>query len=453
MKKTLVITLLLVVLVSILCKSFAFDVGTKDLVLHARCEVLLTYNGKPINVNFVAYERDGNYYPAYCLDESLPGVDLTTYSVNGGSKLQDVNVWRAIINGFPYKSLAELGAQNEEEAFTATREAVYTMLYNRDTNSYAPMDSDSGRRTYQIYLNIVSAARSSNENIQNDIQTSINQNQEEWKIDEKEKSFVSKTYTLNSNIKSGYYRIELEGDIPENTKVTDMNNQIVSELSVGANFKILIPIQSLNKNGSFNVKAISNIETKPVVYGATNLVGTQDYALAGYMYEESISNIKEDYFKNITKLQIIKQEYGTNSRLAGVKFNLLDSEKKVIKEGLVTNENGEIILENMVPGLYYIQETETLAGFNLFTDLIEVGLDFNEEFAVTVNNTAKEVTEVDKEFEKVEVVPSYTETVQNVEKVAEVKNINNVTETKSVENVPAITPVNETPKKLPVTGY
>ncbi len=453
MKKTLVITILLVVLVSLLCKSFAFDVGTKDLVLHARCEVLLTYNGKPINVNFVAYERDGKYYPAYCLDESLPGVDLTTYSVNGGSKLQDVNVWRAIINGFPYKSLAELGAQNEEEAFTATREAVYTMLYNRDTNSYAPMDSDNGRRTYQIYLNIVNAARSSNENIQNDIQTSISQNQEDWKIDEKEKSFVSKTYTLNSNIKNGYYRIELEGDIPENTKVTDMNNKTVSELSVGSNFKILIPIQSLNKNGSFNVKAVSNIETKPVVYGATNLVGTQDYALAGYMYEESISNIKENYFKNITKLQIIKQEYGTNSRLAGVKFNLLDSEKKVIKEGLVTNENGEIILENMVPGLYYIQETETLAGFNLFTDLIEVGLDFNEEFAVTVNNTTKEVTEVDKEFEKVEVVPSYTETVQNVEKVAEVKNINNVTEAKNVENVPAITPVNETPKKLPVTGY
>lgn len=453
MKKTLVITILLVVLVSLLCKSFAFDVGTKDLVLHARCEVLLTYNGKPINVNFVAYERDGKYYPAYCLDESLPGVDLTTYSVNGGSKLQDVNVWRAIINGFPYKSLAELGAQNEEEAFTATREAVYTMLYNRDTNSYAPMDSDNGRRTYQIYLNIVNAARSSNENIQNDIQTSISQNQEDWKIDEKEKSFVSKTYTLNSNIKNGYYRIELEGDIPENTKVTDMNNKTVSELSVGSNFKILIPIQSLNKNGSFNVKAVSNIETKPVVYGATNLVGTQDYALAGYMYEESISNIKENYFKNITKLQIIKQEYGTNSRLAGVKFNLLDSEKKVIKEGLVTNENGEIILENMVPGLYYIQETETLAGFNLFTDLIEVGLDFNEEFAVTVNNTTKEVTEVDKEFEKVEVVPSYTETVQNVEKVAEVKNINNVTEAKTVENVPAITPVNETPKKLPVTGY
>ena len=453
MKKTLVITILLVVLVSLLYKSFAFDVGTKDLVLHARCEVLLTYNGKPINVNFVAYERDGKYYPAYCLDESLPGVDLTTYSVNGGSKLQDVNVWRAIINGFPYKSLAELGAQNEEEAFTATREAVYTMLYNRDTNSYAPMDSDNGRRTYQIYLNIVNAARSSNENIQNDIQTSISQNQEDWKIDEKEKSFVSKTYTLNSNIKNGYYRIELEGDIPENKKVTDMNNKTVSELSVGSNFKILIPIQSLNKNGSFNVKAVSNIETKPVVYGATNLVGTQDYALAGYMYEESISNIKENYFKNITKLQIIKQEYGTNSRLAGVKFNLLDSEKKVIKEGLVTNENGEIILENMVPGLYYIQETETLAGFNLFTDLIEVGLDFNEEFAVTVNNTTKEVTEVDKEFEKVEVVPSYTETVQNVEKVAEVKNINNVTEAKTVENVPAITPVNETPKKLPVTGY
>ena len=202
-QKILISILLFVILISIICKSFAFDIGTKDLVLHARCEVFLTYEGKPINVNFVAYERDGKYYPAYCLNDSLPGVDLTTYSVNGGNKLQDVNVWRAIINGYPYKSLAELGAQNEQEAFTATREAVYTMLYNRNTNSYAPVDSDAGRRTYQIYLNIVNAARSSSEVIQNNIETSVNRTSDEWKIDEKDSNYLSKTYMLSSNIKSG----------------------------------------------------------------------------------------------------------------------------------------------------------------------------------------------------------------------------------------------------------
>ena len=446
MKKTLILTMLIVILASVLCRAFAFDIGTKYLILHARCEVLLTYNGKPINVNFVAYERDGKYYPAYCLDDSLPGVDLTTYSVNGTHKLQDVNVWRAIINGYPYKSLSELGAQNEQEAFTATREAVYTMLYNRDTNSYGSVDSDSGRRTYQIYLNIVNAARSSTEIIQNNIETSIGRTVDEWKIDEKEVGYYSKTYMLNSNINNGYYRIELEGDIPENTKVTDMNNNVSTEFSIGAGFKVLIPIQSLNKNGSFKIKAISNIKTKPVVYGATNLVGTQDYALAGYMYEESISNITEDYFKNITKLQIIKQEYGTNNRLAGVKFNLLDSEKNIYKDNLETNENGEIIIDNMLPGKYFIQETETLAGFNLFTDLIEIDINLNEECAVTVNNSLKEVKELDKEFEKVEVVPKYTETVQNVEKVAEIKKINSITDVTNESLV-------EKQAKLPVTGY
>lgn len=449
-QKILLSILLFVLIISIICKSFAFDIGTKDLVLHARCEVLLKYNGNPINVNFVSYEKDGQYYPAYCLNDSLPGVDLTTYSVNGGSKLQDVNVWRAIINGYPYKSLAELGAQNEQEAFTATREAVYTMLYNRDTASYSPMDSDSGRRTYQVYLNIVNAARSSSEVIQNNIETSVNRTSDEWKVDEKDSNYLSKTYMLSSNIKSGYYRIELEGDVPLDTKVTDMDNNVKSEFKVGSGFKVLVPIQSLDKSGSFKIKAVSNIETKPVVYGATNLVGTQDYALAGYMYEESISNITEEYLKNLTKLQIIKQEYGTNNRLAGVKFNLMDSEKRVLKENLETNENGEIILDNILPGKYFIGETETLAGFNLYTDLIEVDIDLNEECAVTINNSLKEVKELDKEFEKVEVVPSYTETVQNVEKVAEVKKINNVTEvtTETLTEVPEATPA-----KLPVTGY
>ena len=440
-KKLLIIVLLFLIVVNIICKSYAFNVGTKELVLHARCELLLTYKGKPISVNFVAFEKDGKNYPAYCMDESLPGVDLSTYSVNGDSKLEDLTLWRVIINGYPYKSLAELGAANEQEAYTATREAVYTMLYNRNTNDYGPFDSDGGRRTYQTYLNIVNSARSSTEIVQNNIETSITSVSNEWKIDEKDKNYFSKTFMLNSNVNKGFYKIELDGDVPSNTKITDLNNEVKSEFSIGTNFKVLIPIQNMSKNGSFQIKAVSNVETKPVVYGLTNAVGTQDYALAGYMYEESISNITEEYQKNITKLQIIKQEYGTNNRLAGVKFNLLDSEKKIYKENIETNENGEIIFENMLPGKYFIQETETLAGFNLFTDLIEIDLELNEECAVTVNNTKKEVKEVEKEFEKVEIVPKYTQTVQNVKNVSEVIN-QTQNEVKT-----------ETPVKLPVTGY
>ena len=152
------------------------------------------------------------------------------------------------------------------------------------------------------------------------------------------------------------------------------------------------------------------------------------------MYEDASCTYTEGYKENITKLIIVKKEYGTEKRLEGVKFNLLNSKKEIVKENIITNENGEIILEKMIPGTYYLQETETLENYNLYTDLIEINLDLNEEFKVKVDNTIKEVKEVNKTFESVEVVPQYTQTVVNEVHVEEVKNVQYV-------------------KKLPVTGY
>lgn len=397
------------------------------------CERLMTYKGTPIRTTYVVYEKDGMRFPAYCLDITLPGAEKGSYIVRGESKIQNVDVWKAIINGFPYKSVAELGAANEQEAFTATKQAVYTMLEGRDTNLYGAVNSDSGRRTYQIYLNIVNSARSSGETIQNDLSISILPNQEEWELDSNGTS-VSKIYNLNSVVKNGLYTIELRGELPEGTVITDINNNAKNTFTLGENFKIQIPIQNLTKSDSFTIKARANLETKPIAYGTTTVPGTQNYALTGYMYEDSECEYVEGYFKNITKLRIVKKEYGTENKLSGVKFNLLDKNKNIVKDNLVTNENGEISLENMLPGLYYVSEIETLEGYNLYTDLIEINLDLNEEFEVVVNNTVKEVTEVDKIFENVEVIPNYTETVYNVDKTTTVISQNNI-------------------KKLPVTGY
>ena len=123
--------------------------------------------------------------------------------------------------------------------------------------------------------------------------------------------------------------------------------------------------------------------------------------------------------------------------------DLLNENKDIVYENLETNEEGEIILENMLPGNYYLQETETLEGYNLYTDLIEIHLDWNEKFEVTVNNTTREITEVDKDFEKVEVTPHYNETVYHTEKETTVTNIDEEVVTDNQEIV----------KKLPKTGY
>lgn len=46
-----------------------------------------------------------------------------------------MRVWRTIINAYPYKTPAELGVENEYDAFVATKQAVYCILYNWDATS------------------------------------------------------------------------------------------------------------------------------------------------------------------------------------------------------------------------------------------------------------------------------------------------------------------------------
>ncbi len=431
MRKIVILSLILILILSAFYNCFAFEIGKKDIVSIGSCETYFKYKGKPNHVEFVIYENNGKQYPAYCLNPELNGIGtggVGNYSVNVYEKLKNVNAWRAIVNGFPYKTLAELGVQSKEEAFTATKTAVYTMMFNRNTNDYEPLDSEGAQRAYNAYLKIVNDARNCIEPFEENIQISISADTDYWMVDNEDKEFASKIYTLNTKISSGKYAIQLEGNLAEGLKLTDINNIEKNEFEIGEKFKISIPIENLINTGNFTINAETTIESKPILYGKTTIEGTQDYAISGYMYEDSKDVYKESYIENKTKLIIVKKEYGTENRLSGVKFNIFDENKNIVKENLITDKNGEIIVEKMIPGKYYISEVETLSGYNLYPELIEVEIDFNEEFTIVVNNSKTEITKIDKVEEKTEVTSQYTESVYNVEN-------------------------NNTIRKLPITGF
>ena len=90
--------------------------------------------------------------------------------------------------------------------------------------------------------------------------------------------------------------------------------------------------------------------------------------------------------------------------------------KNVIKENLITDENGEIIIDELFPGKYYIQETETLEGYNLYKDLIPVDIKFNEEIEIIVNNTKKSKSEITNEVNTIQVLQKETETKNTITK-------------------------------------
>ncbi len=458
MKKIIISSIILITLISAFSNCFAFEIGRKDLVSLGPCEVYLEHEGSLKHTDYVVYMKDGKEYPAYCIDPELNGIGtggVGNYGVDVENKLTDVKLWRALINGYPYKTIDELGVANKQEAFSATKFAVYTIYYNMDPSYYNPVNTDAGRRTYQALLKIVDAARNSNETPKND-QILISADSESWNIESNE--YVSKIYSLNSKVTEGEYSINVTGKIPNGFKITDSNNNEKNKFLIGEKFKVTIPIKELLEDGSFVLSAEATIKTKPILYGKTTISGTQNYAITGYMYEDSKCSYTENYLKNLTKMIIVKKEYGTEKRLENVKFNLLDENKNIMIENLVTNENGEIVLNNMLPGKYYISEIETLEGYNLYTDLIEANLDFNEEFQIIVNNSIKEITQIDKKFENVEVSSTSTENVYNVENNTtkinkdSIENKNTTINKDNIQNNTIVKNENKI-KKLPVTGF
>ena len=418
MKKIVISLMIILSIISINLNAFAvLEVGQVNVFPKADCEKLLTYNGVPIRTTYVAYYKNGVEYPAYCLDVNLPGAEQGEYVVSATDKLRNVDVWKAIINGYPYKSIEELGAANGQEAFTATKQAVYTMIHNRDTSSYGAVNTDAGRRTYQIYCNIVNAARNMSANIEENVFVELKTVTEKWQIDNLNSEYLSKEYYATSNVSAGNYEVNLEGVIPANTEIVDVNNNETNIFKINEHFKILIPIKELVNSDSFSIKAKAKLETKPVMYGTSTVAGTQDYALTGFMYEEEGSAISENYEKNETKIIINKYKEGTTETLEGVKFQLLGSEQEILQEDLITDAEGKIIIENLLPGKYFLKETDCLNGYYLNDELIEIDLEFGEEEEIIVNN--KEIPKIE------ELVP--------------------------VEPVPEIIP--ETPKLLPRTGF
>ena len=168
------------------------------------------------------------------------------------------------------------------------------------------------------------------------------------------------------------------------------NNIEKKEFNSDEEFKILIPITNISQDGNFTINVSGKVATKPVFYGETRDASLQSYALTGYTYEDGNGEKKVYYTKNNTKILIVKKDGTGTTTLQGVGFELLDKEQNVLYSDLTTNENGEILIDNLLPGTYYIKETRTLEGYELYNKLIKVELNLNEETTVNVINLQEE---------------------------------------------------------------
>lgn len=360
------------------------------------CGSLLTYKGITVKVSYVQYIQDGVEYPAYCMDKTKPGAETTPYMVSIQSAIQDVGLWRRIINGYPYKTIQELGVANKEEAFTATKQAIYCYIHGNNPDDYGAI-GEAGERTLNAMKKIINDAQNSSETKISSTIT-INKNMEEWKQDENEKNYLSKTYMISAGATVEKYKIIItkeNGQDLGGIKLTDINNQEKTEFAPNEKFKILIPIKNMTEAGSFNIQVEAKVKTKPVLYGTAPNSGYQDYALTAATYEDGIGRVQDEYTKNETKIIIIKKDQEEEIVLEGVEFELLNEKKETVYTGLKTNSEGKIVVENLVPGVYYLRETKAIDGYKANYEDIELKIELNEEIMITVNNSKEEKPKVE----------------------------------------------------------
>ena len=401
-KKLISIISIIVILIGLIpiSSKAVVPIDTAYIYANKKTNGLLMWKGLRIHTHLAVYKKDGKEYPAYCMDRELPGVEIgRTQTVDVKQLVNNVMVWRAIINGYPYKSISELGCNTEEEAYLATKQAVYCMLTNRDVNEYSAI-GEAGERTLNALKTIVNNARNSNQTKVSS-ELTVNEQEKLWKIDDLDGKYISKTFSVTANTSMSKYTVNVKNLKIEGYKLVDQNNKEKTEFTNSEKFKILIPIQEVKQDGNFSIEVSAQVATKPVFYGESRDSGLQSYALTGYTYEEGTGSKKVYYTKNETKIIITKTDDKTGKKLEGVEFELLDKDQNKIYTEITTNKDGMAIIDNLLPGIYYVKETRTLEGYQLYSKLIKVELELNEETTVNVINSEEE-PEIYKEEKKTE---------------------------------------------------
>ena len=235
-----IVMILILNTLSLANSVYAAELGTSaNLENLGSCGSLLKYKGNTVITTYVSYNDGQNKYPAYCLNANLPGVgENGNYTVSTNNLITDVKLWRLVVNGYPYKTIGELGCANKEEAFTATKHAIYSYIHGNNPNDYTAI-GEAGVRTLKALKQIVTNANNSTE-VKVGSNITIQSKEGLFKQDSIDKNYVSKTYEIKANASYKDYEVSLESinkqSLPEGIKITD--EKIITK-------KYLIRVKSL----------------------------------------------------------------------------------------------------------------------------------------------------------------------------------------------------------------
>ena len=414
-KKIISIVLLIIILINSMQGIVsAIDINTAYIENLGTCEYHLQYYKASAGIwsyivtTMVGYRENGVLHYAYCLDADKKGVgDEENYNVEVKELLSDEKVWRAIINGFPYKTAEELGVENEQDAFVATKQAVYSVLYNRDVESYYRGADERGEKIVNAIKNIVNIARNGTQTLET---TNLLNVQKIGEFQEDNNGYYSQEYEVSSNVELSNYIITQIQNFPEGSYISDLNNTAKTEFSGEEHFKILIPKEKILDNFEGKIDVTGSIKTYPVYFGKTYDESLQNYALTYDAYTKATGEgtLLVDAYKS--QIKVVKTDKETSKPIANVEFNFKYENGENIGN-FTTNKEGIITLTGLRQGKIIVTEIKTQSQYVLNKNQIEIEIEYNDLETIDITNSYKignlKVIKLDKDNKEI--------TLENVE--------------------------------------
>lgn len=402
-KKTLIIFIILITLMNtILPIANAAQVITRaDLKKGKSIKTHLKFKHQDgtwhnIQCNYIYYETGGEKYPTYCITHGVHGVDEEgPYTVTINDLLKDKLVYNTILNGYPYKTPKQLGLETSEEAYVATKQAVNTVLLNRDVKTFYKAADSKGEAIIDAIYEISEKGKAGKE-VNKSASITISKIGD---LTEKGEYYYQE-YRVSADVNISNYTIKSLEGFSKDCFTADINGNKKSEFTSSQNFRVMIPKNDLKQNIAGKVKLVASCNTKSIFYGEAPRGDIQNYAVTYKPYTEYEKSIEFRQDTNTASIKVIKQDEDTKKPIKDVLFSLYKENGDYITSAK-TDENGIAIFHNLYQGKYKVKETKSSENYIQDNTVYEVNTEYNKQVTKTITNAHKKgnlkIIKVDKD--------------------------------------------------------
>ena len=406
MKKRLITMLLALLVVMGLLPTAALAASTPEEALgevqifNSGYEMsYLSINGRIRTQIYTYYNYDNGSgitreIPAYCVNPNTVGVPQTvgpgeSIEYLAEEKTSDPKVLGIVANGYPTRSLEELGLENKYQGYYATKMALWCyLLSNWDINNLKVNPNLTGVEL-QRAQNILAAAKDiyARGTAWNEIlapQVTCTPDREtayQVTIDGKPYkqqifTFWSKTWVCDYTVNVSFTDPSM---VPEGTRIVDMNNRDITTITTEATgdgyagkFKVLYPLESIEgETGSVQLSFSTNVYQYAVFYAICQQKD-QYGELQNYVVDtDPTTTMRLSAYSNYadgptveyeTGLRILKYETGTEIPISGCRFEVIGPDGDSVGV-FVTDGDGRIEIPLSKAGNYTVIERDSASHY------------------------------------------------------------------------------------------